>query len=98
MLYKNALQVMHLVSQHSKAGATNPTFQGNRVSNSSAEKRVLPGQDPPPSSQCPGQWFQPPPLQAPFMITTTLLLHAAGTGFPAGKGYFTSAINQLEDH
>lgn len=54
---------MHLVSQHSKAGATNPTFQGNRVSNSSAEKRVQPGQDPPPSSQCSGQWFHTPSLQ-----------------------------------
>lgn len=51
MLYKNALQVMHLVSQHSKAGATNPAFQANRVSNSSAEKRVLPGQDPFSSAQ-----------------------------------------------
>lgn len=44
-------KLMHLVSQHSKAGATNATFQANRVSNSSAEKRVLPGQDPSPSSQ-----------------------------------------------
>ena len=79
-----------------------PTEQTPRVSNSSKEERG-PTRPVSPAPQFPVPCVQAtphssPPLYTSSMITRTSLLHAAGTGFPAEKGYFTLVINQLEDH